>query len=368
LATPPPLNDIRLHDRSLAGEVRAAIDAVIDDGQFILGARGAAFEHRFADFVGVRHGIGVASGTDALRLGLLALGVRAGDAVVTVANAGVPPVAAIEAAGAHPVFVDVDSVTQMLDPSELERAISPAVKAVVVVHLYGHPADMAPILDIARRHGVKVLEDCAHAHGARHHGRTVGSLGDAAAFSFYPTKNLGAVGDAGMVVSNDDAVAERARLLRNYGWQQDRCSEVAGYNSRLDELQAAVLLVKLQRLRAWNARRVELAARYAAWLSDVVEVPGTQPWAEHVYHLYVIRTARRDELRDSLTARGIGCGIHYAPPVHRLPAYRRLQPSSGPLPVTERLAETVLSLPMYPELKEEQVDLVGRAVCDFFRG
>lgn len=367
MVSPPPLNDLKLHYQRIKDEVDAAIAEAMAGGWYILGERVQHFEEEFARYVGASYGIGVASGTEALRVALLALGTTPGDEVITVANAGVPPVAAIDAAGAHPVFVDVDPATCNMDPALLERAITPRSRAVLVVHLYGHPADMGAILAIARRHGLKVLEDCAQAHGAMYRGQRVGSLGDAAAFSFYPTKNLGAFGDAGMVTTSDSAVADRARLLRNYGWRRQYYSEVRGSNSRLDEVQAAVLLAKLPHLEEWNERRRRLAALYTSLLDGLVETPVEQPWARAVYHLYVVRTKERDALQAHLRARGIGTGIHYPLPVHLQPAYRHLGVPRGALPVTESMALEALSLPMYPELEEEQVEMVAAAIREFFR-
>jgi dTDP-4-amino-4,6-dideoxygalactose transaminase len=292
------------------------------------------------------------------------VGVARGDVVVTVANAGIPPLAAIAALGARPLFVDVEPDSACLDPAQLEAVTDPGVRAVLVVHMYGHPANLPALLGVARARGWKLVEDCSHAHGSRCHGQAVGTFGDAAAFSFYPTKNLGAFGDGGMVVTGDDAVRERALLLRNYGWDEERISLVPSGHSRLDELQAAILSAKLPRLEAWNERRRQLAQRYCALLAAGVATPIEHPWARHVYHLFAIRSGRRERLRQHLEAAGIGTRIHYSPPAYAHPAYREHAPAS-PLPVTERLAREVLSLPLYPELEMAQVELVAETVNRF---
>lgn len=332
----------------------------------------------------------MASGTEAIWLALLAVGVQPGDEVLTAANAGVPPVAAIELAGARPVFADVDPATHALDPERVAAAVTPRTRALLPVHLYGHPADLAALLEIARRHDLRLVEDASQAHGAEYRPsgpggqrsgvgqsgqgwpagaswRRVGTFGDAAAFSLYPTKNLGALGDAGVVLTNDERVAERLRLLRQYGWRERYRSEIRGVNSRLDELQAAVLRVKLRHLEVLNAARRALAARYRAGLAglDGLELPGEAPWARHVYHLYVVQTDRRDALRAYLRERGVGSGVHYPLPAHLQPAYRDLGYCPGSLPATERLAERVLSLPLYPGLDPAQVDLVADHVRAF---
>jgi dTDP-4-amino-4,6-dideoxygalactose transaminase len=331
----------------------------LDGGWYILGEEVRQFEAEFATYLGVRHALGVGSGTEALHLALAACGVGPGDEVITVAHTAVATVAAIELCGAVPVLVDIASDTFTLDPRHLARAITPKTKAIVPVHLYGQPADLAPILDLAHQHGVRVVEDCAQAHGARYGGRRVGAWGDIAAFSFYPTKNLGALGDGGAVVTDDAALAERVRLLREYGWAERYVSHIAGWNSRLDELQAAVLRVKLRYLDADNTARARLAARYTSGLSGVgLGLPGARAEGEHVYHLYVVRSARRDELQAFLKARGIGALVHYPVPVHLQPAYQNRLRGSAALPETERAAREVLSLSMYPELRDDEVDRV----------
>ena len=344
-------------------ELDAAVLGVLERGRYIHGDEHATFETEFAAFCGVRHGIGVASGTDALRIALRALDVGPGDEVVTVANAGVYPAVVVREVGARPVFVDVDPTTRTLDPSLIEAALTPRTRAVMPVHLYGQPADVDAILEVVRRRGIKLLEDCAQAHGAHYKGKPVGGFGDAAAFSFYPTKNLGAYGDGGFIATSDDDLADRARLLRTYGWRRRYVSEIHGINSRLDEIQAAILRVKLRYLDAANDERRRRAWRYDELLRGVVQ-PAEPRWARHVYHLYVVESDRRDQLRAALAERGVATDVHYPLAAHLQPAYADLGYAPGALPVTERLAEQVLSLPMYPDLPLEHVDRVAELVSE----
>jgi len=347
-------------------EIDAAMLRVLDKGRYILGEEVKAFESEFAAYIGVAHGIGVGSGTEALHVALRACNIGAGDEVITVAHTAVATVAAIELAGATPVLVDIEPDYYTLDPGKLEAAINSRTKAIIPVHLYGQPADLAPILEVAREHGLRVIEDCAQAHGAMYRGRRVGSWGDIACFSFYPTKNLGALGDGGMVVTNDPALAERARLLREYGWASRYVSRVAGWNSRLDELQAAALRVKLRYLDADNAARVRLAAVYRENLAGMLLVtPKCRADATHVFHLYVVRSRERDELQTFLQARGVGALVHYPVPVHLQPAYQGRLRGSDKLPETERAAREVLSLPMFPELGETEVETVIATIQAF---
>jgi dTDP-3-amino-3,4,6-trideoxy-alpha-D-glucose transaminase len=345
---------------------RAAIDAavarVMASGRYVLGEEVRAFEQEFAAYCQARFGIGVGSGTDALHLALRALGVGAGDEVITVSHTAVATVAAIEMAGATPVLVDIDPVFYTLDPGRLESAIGRHTKAIIAVHLYGQPVDLDAVQEIAGRRGIKLIEDCAQAHGARWSGRPVGSFGDAACFSFYPTKNLGALGDGGMVVTNDGATAERLRLLRQYGWAERDVSSLAGFNSRLDELQAAILRVKLRDLDKDNAERKQRAQAYSeAFEGSGLALPSPRPHGEHAFHLYVVRAAHRDSLRGSLREKGVEALVHYPVPIHAQPAYQRL--SVRPLPETERAAREVLSLPMYPELDaDDQAQVIAAVV------
>jgi len=361
-----PFNQLKPQHEALKAELTAAFERVLESGWLILGKEVEAFEAEFAAWCGCAHGVGVATGTDAIELGLRALGVEPGDEVITVSHTAVPTVAAVESAGGVPVLVDVDPATMTMDPARIEERVTARTKAIVPVHLYGHPCDMDPILAVAQEHGLRVLEDAAQAHGARYKGRPVGSLGDACAWSYYPTKNLGAVGDGGMVTTNDAAVADRLRKLRAYGQSSRYVHASKGTNSRLDELQAALLRAKLPHLDEWNAARRERAAVYDRLLGGV-ETPTVAPWAEHVYHLYVARSHRRDELQKELADRGIGTLIHYPIPVHRQEAYRELADQARFLPVTERLAGRILSLPLYPELSIADVETVGRAVSEISR-
>lgn len=300
-------------------------------------------------------------------LALRALDLPPGSEIITVAHTAVATVAAIELAGLVPVLVDIDPRSYTLDPAHLASALTPRTRALIPVHLYGQCADLAPILDFARAHGLRVIEDCAQAHGAEYRGRKAGTYGDLACFSFYPTKNLGALGDGGLVATADSALAERVRLLQVYGWRERYVSEIPGLNSRLDELQAALLRVKLRYLDAENARRRALAARYTAGLAgipaDALSLPQALDHGRHVYHLYVVRSPRRDDLMAWLRARDIGTAIHYPVPVHLQPAYERLG-HRGSLPETERAAHEILSLPMYPELTDEEVDAVTAAIAE----
>jgi dTDP-4-amino-4,6-dideoxygalactose transaminase len=343
---------------------RAAIDAaiqrVLERGRYILGEEVAAFEREFAAYIGVRHAIAVASGTDALVLALKAIGVGPADYVATVSHTAVATVAAVELAGARPLLLDIDPASCTLDPAALERVLAAPpgrIAAIVPVHLYGLPADLDAILPLARRHDVRVIEDCAQSHGATLGTARTGAIGDLAAFSFYPTKNLGALGDGGLVATADVAIAERLRALREYGWRERYVSDLAGMNSRLDEIQAAVLRVKLAALEADNARRAAIAAAYDRGLAGLpLTLPGRRVNASHVFHQYVVRSARRDPLRAALAARGIGTNIHYPMPVHLQPAYRgRVALAPSGLGESERAAREVLSLPLYPQLAEAAV-------------
>jgi dTDP-4-amino-4,6-dideoxygalactose transaminase len=349
-------------------EIDEAMQRVLERGQYILGQEVKAFEAEFAAYLGVGQAWGVGSGTEALHLALAACGVGPGDEVITVAHTAVATVSAIELLGAAPVLVDIDPATFTLDPGQLLRVISAKTKAIVPVHLYGQPADLAPILEVARRHGLRVIEDCAQAHGALYEGKRVGAWGDIACFSFYPTKNLGAIGDGGAVVTSDPALGERVRLLREYGWAERYVSHIPGWNSRLDELQAAILRVKLRYLDADNAARARLAARYAAGLAGLaVTLPVTGHNRTHVYHLYVIRSPHRAELQAFLREQAVGALVHYPVPVHRQPAYQGRLRGGERLPETESAAREVLSLPMYPELTEAEMMIVIDAVTRFER-
>jgi dTDP-4-amino-4,6-dideoxygalactose transaminase len=353
-------------------EIDAAVRRVLEGGWYILGPEVRAFEQEFAAAVGVSHAVGVGSGTEALHLALRACGVGPGDAVLTVSHTAVATVAAIELAGATAVLVDIDSRTFTLDPNRLEETLrhdagAARPKAIVPVHLYGHSADMPAIRDIARRYDLRVIEDCAQAHGAALHGRKAGTWGDMAAFSFYPTKNVGALGDGGAVVTNVPELAERARLLREYGWRERYVSEIPGMNTRLDEIQAAVLRVKFRYLEQENARRRELAEVYQRVLSGTsLQLPPALEDVEHVYHLYVVRSRHRERLKSYLAEQGISTAIHYPLPVHLQPAYQsRVMLGRGGLYETEQACREILSLPMYPQMSKEQVEMVGEAIAQW---
>jgi len=349
-------------------EIDRAILDVVAGGHFILGPNVRSLEEEIAAYTHCRYGIGLASGTDALRLALAALDIGPGDEVITTPFTFVATASTISHAGATPVFVDIDPRTYNLVPALVEEAITPRTRAIVPVHLFGQPAEMAPILDIARKHNLRVIEDAAQAIGAEEQGRRVGSLGDIGCFSFYPTKNLGAYGDGGMVTTNDPEIAEKVRILRNHGSRERYQNEVLGFNSRLDEIQAAVLRVKLRYLEEWTARRRQIAALYTELLAHTaVTTPYERPEVRHVYHQYTIRAPRRDELRTYLQEQGIGTMVYYPTPLHRLKLYADLDYPAGSLPVSEAVAREVLSLPIYPELTDEQVHEVAEAIRRFYR-
>ncbi|CAN5744568.1 DegT/DnrJ/EryC1/StrS family aminotransferase [soil metagenome] len=353
-------------------EIDAAVQRVLESGWYILGEECSAFEQEFAAFVGVQHCIGVGNGTDAIELALRALGLGAGDTVITTSNTAVATVAAIELAGASPLLVDVDEETLTLSPERLEEALAThRAAAVIPVHLYGHPADMPRIMEIARRYGLRVIEDCAQAHGAAIAEQQVGTFGDTAAFSFYPTKNLGALGDGGAVVTNDRQLAARLRELRVYGWKERYISESAGMNTRLDELQAAILRVKLPHLQAENARRQEIAQSYRTALlrhAPSIRLPQAGVYVTHVYHQYTVRLEKRDELREHLQQHGVGTAVLYPQPIHLQPAYRGRLATAGELPVTERAARELLCLPVHPWLGNEDVSRVTAAILEWSHG
>jgi len=347
-------------------EIDEALHRVLLKGRYILGEEVEAFEHEMAHFLSVRHAIGVGSGTSALEICLRASKIGPGDEVITTAHTAVATVAAIESIGAKPVLVDIEERSFLLDVTQIEKMVSPRTKAIVPVHLYGQPADLSQILVLAQKHGLAVIEDCAQAIGASYKGRFAGTWGNLAAFSFYPTKNLGAIGDGGLVATDDSALAARVRSLREYGWQQRYISAIAGTNSRLDELQAAILRVKLTYLDRENERRIAIACRYSEALSRLVHVPCVETSRKHVFHLYVIRTRERDNLQRFLRQHGVDSGIHYPVPVHLQPAYAGRFSGVGSYPVTEAASKEILSLPVYPELSDAQCEKVICAVRSFF--
>lgn len=342
--------------------IRDAVDRVLESGQYILGDEVAAFESEFAAYCGCDHGVGVGNGTDALVVALKALGIGPGDEVITVSHTAVATVIAIALAGASPVLVDIESSYYTMDPDAAERAVTSRTRAIVPVHLYGQPADMGSIMELARRHRLMVVEDCAQAAGARWHDRTVGSIGDIGCFSFYPTKNLGAIGDGGMAVTNDPTLARTMRSLRQYGWDDDRVSTLPGRNSRLDELQAAILRIKLPYLDRENAARNRIAAAFDDLLAGgPVTAPIRRADATHVFHLYVVETDGRDRLIEALGKEGIEAGIHYPVPVHRQPACAKVL-RKGSLSATEHAVGRILTLPMNPHMDGDVVRRVGRAL------
>lgn len=345
-------------------EIDEAVLGVMARGRYILGPEVEAFEKEFSAYIGVKHAVGVGSGTDALNVALRACKIGPGDEVITVSHTAVATVSAIEMAGAVPVLVDIDPARYTIDTAKIEAAITTRTKAIIPVHIYGQPADLTPILAIAKKHGLKVIEDCAQCVGAMYKGRRAGSYGDISCFSFYPTKNLGAIGDGGMVLSNNDELAGRAGLVRQYGWAQRYISDIPGVNTRLDEMQAAILRVKLRYLDADNAVRRKLAAAYGAGLAGIAGLTLPVTDEGHVYHLYVARSPNRDRLAEYLKLKGIGSMIHYPVPVHLQPAYiKRL--ASSKLGETERAALEVISLPMYPELSESGLKQVVSALREF---
>lgn len=345
-------------------EINEAVRQVLDSGWYVLGEQVKRFEAEFAAFHGMDHCIGVANGTEAISIALRAAGVRPGDEVITVSHSAVATAAAIEIIGARPVFADIDPITRCVDPATFEALIWKRTRAVVPVHIYGQPADMDSIMRIARKHNVKVIEDCAQAHAAEIGGRRVGTFGDAAAFSFYPTKNLGAIGDGGAVITNSAGIAENVRADREYGWRERFISSSPGYNTRLDEIQAAILRIKLRYLEHDNARRRAIAEQYdAAADGKVVCAPARTPGTLHAMHLYVVECDDRNSLGEALKSEGIGTGIHYPAAIHRQPAYAGRIRGCDRLPNTEALYKRILSLPMYPELTDEQVDRVCGALA-----
>lgn len=360
-----PFLDLKAPHIELRAEMEAAFGRTLDSGWYILGNEVKQFEHEFAAYCEAEHCVGVGNGLEALHLILRAYGIGAGDEVIVPSNTYIATWLAASYAGATPVPVEPDTRTYNLDPTRIEAAITPRTRAIIAVHLYGQPADMDAINAVAKKHGLKVIEDAAQAHGARYKGRRVGGLGDAAGFSFYPGKNLGALGDGGAVTTHDAELAEKVRVLCNYGSKVKYHNEVKGFNSRLDELQAAFLREKLKKLDEWNARRKALAAEYLRHLSPLAQagegmgergiaLPFVPNWADPVWHLFVVRSAQRDALQAHLTAHGIGTMIHYPIPPHLQPAYAELAIPEGSLPIAEAIHREVLSIPMGPHLLPEQ--------------
>ncbi|MDI3509813.1 MAG: hypothetical protein PWQ61_578 [Betaproteobacteria bacterium] len=367
--TAVPVFDYGEQYRSIATEIGDAMTQVLTSGQLVLGPQVARFEKSFASYLG--EGVscaGVNSGTDALVVLLMAMGIGPGHEVITVSNTAVPTVSAIRLAGATPVFCDVDPRTALMDLGQLEQHITPSTRAVIAVHLFGNMVDIPALRRLLGDRSIRIIEDCAQSHGARLNGQMAGTLGDASAFSFYPTKNLGAYGDGGLCASHDEKLIAECKKVRMYGFEQTYCSVREGLNSRLDELQAAVLNVKLPHLADWVKRRREIATWYDESLPGQLQRMVPNQGVDHAYHLYVVRSSQRDRLRAALSSMGVGTGIHYPHPIHRMPGYEWMGMGEGSLPVTEMLAREVLSLPMYPELGRERaqlvIDAVNRAVSE----
>jgi dTDP-4-amino-4,6-dideoxygalactose transaminase len=362
-----PLVDLRAQHDAIKDEIAGAIGGVIAGTQFILGPEVKAFEQEIAAFIGVSQAVGVASGTNALHLALLAAGIKPGDEVITTPFSFIATAEAITHCGAVPVFVDIDPRTYNIDPARIEAKITPKTKAILPVHLYGHPADMGPILELARKYNLKVIEDCAQALGAGYKDNRVGSLGDAGCLSFFPSKVLGAYGDGGMVVTNNPEIAEKVTMLRNHGSQKKYFSSVPGFNSRLDELQAAVLRVKLRHLDKWLELRRQKAALYSKLLGQIegVEPPYEAPDCHNIFNYYTVRLDRklnRDSLQKHLIAQGISTAIYYPLSLHLQPVYKSLGYQVGELPKSEKAQEEVISLPMYPELEDKAIEAIARAI------
>lgn len=363
-----PFGNLKANYEAHKPQFDQAVSDVLKSGWYILGERAKEFEKAFAEICGATYGIGVASGTDAIQIALRACGVGPGDEVLTVSNTCVPTVAGIEGAGARPLFVDIDPESYTIDPAKLEEHWNKNVRAIVPVHLYGQCADMDPILKFAKEKNIFVIEDCAQAHGAEYKGKRAGSLGHAAAFSFYPSKNLGAFGDAGMVVTSIADIADKAEKLRNYGQVKRYYHEIKGINSRLDEIQAAVLLSKLPFLDGWNKKRKEIADFYSqAWRDQGIHIPLPKPHNRHVFHLYVIRTQNREKVQSLYEASGIQTMIHYPVPVHLQKSHSECLDQGKALPVTERLANEILSIPIYPELTDSQIEFISETGKKIFK-
>lgn len=363
-----PLVDLKAQYQPLKEEILGRIEEILDGMHLFLGPNVQALEKEFAEFSDVEHAVGVSDGTTALQLALMACDVGHGDEVITVSHTFIATAESIALTGAKPVFVDVDETTYAMDVAQIDAAITPSTKAIIPVHLYGQPADMDVIMDIAEQHDLYVIEDACQAHGARYKGRRTGGLGHLAAYSFYFSKNLGAYGEGGLVTTNDDELAEKVRLLRDHGSPEKYHHTMVGLNGRLDELQAAVLRTKLPYLEGWNQKRREHAARYTELLSDsdVVVCPTAADYAEHIYHLYVVRVPRRDEAFEYLRAHDVGASIHYPIPCHLQSAFEYLGYEEGDFPVTEQVTREIISLPIYAEMTEEQQNYVVDTLLGFF--
>jgi len=368
--TPIPPFSLQRQNRLLMRELKEAIAGVIRKGNFILGEEVEKFEEEFAAYTGVKYAVGVGSGTDALFLSLLSLGIGRGDEVITVSNTAVPTCSAISMAGAKPVFVDIDPVYYTMDTKQVEAAITSRTRAIMPVHLFGQAADMDGLKKLAGKHSLALIEDACQAHGAEYKGRKAGSLGHLGAFSFYPTKNLGSFGDGGLITTNDESLAAKLKKLRFYGMEDKKryWHPIKGVNSRLDEVQAAILRTKLPYLDRWNESRRKIASRYMELLpGNLIDLPAEAKYGRHNYHLFVVRSNKRDELQSYLHERQIFTAVHYALPVHLQGAYEELDCKKGSLPVTESYASRILSLPMFPELKDSEVEYVSKTLGSFYK-
>ncbi len=362
-----PFGNIKVHYEEYKGAIDEAVARVLASGHYILGPELEKFEREFAQFLGAKYVVGCASGTEAIYLALAAADCGPGDEVMVVAHTAVPTISAISMTGATPVFVDIKASTYVMRETELEAKITPRTKVIVPVHIYGHMAEMETIMKVAARHNIKVLEDCAQCTGATYRGATAGTIGDWGAFSFYPSKNLGAFGDGGAVCTNSEDEYKKLMMLRNYGQSKRYYHDIVGINSRLDEIQSAILSAQLPHVHELNERRRAIAARYTAGLKDLVVTPVELPGFKHVYHLYVIQTPYREELQQYLLERGIQCLIHYPIPAHLQKAYAFLGYKQGSLPTTEHIVKRILSLPMFPQMTDEQVDQVIEGIADFYK-
>ena len=361
-----PFVDLNTQYKSIKNEIDSAIQRVLDSGWFVMGNEVIEFEKEFAQFNNVTHAIGVGSGTEALHIALRAMDIGHGDEVITTAHTAVATASAIDLASAKPIFVDIEQDYFTIDPQLIEKAITPRTKAIIPVHIYGQPCDMDAIMDIAIKNNLKVIEDCAQAHGAEYKGKRVGSMGDVGCFSFYPTKNLGAIGDGGAIVTNNDQLGKKIKLIREYGWEERYISSKEGWNSRLDELQAAILRVKLKNLDKDNNLRQQHAKKYNELLKDLpIELPKKRENCTHVYHLFVIKVDKRDRLKEYLGKNGVNTTIQYPVPVHQQKYFQSLCREKT-LPITEHVAKNILSLPMYPELEENEIHKVSDVLKDYF--
>lgn len=360
-----PFFDAKRQFFTIQKKITNAIDRVLTSGKYILGDEGFAFENEFKTYIGTKYAVGVNSGTDALKIALRSLSIGGGDMVITTTNTAVPTVSAIREIGANPVFVDIDQFFA-IDPKKIERAITNKTKAIIVVHLYGQPADIFAIKKITKKHKIALIEDCAQAVGATINGKKIGSFGDVSCFSFYPTKNLGAYGDGGIILTNSKHLAEKAKSLRMYGMKKTYYATEEGFNSRLDEIQAAILRIKLPYLEIWNKKREAIANFYNKHIkNDLIKLPQIRNKADHVFHLYIIRTKERDRLKKHLQENGVGYGIHYEYPIHKQPPYKNYATKNNELKESEKAAKEILSLPIFPELTGDEIKYIVKVINNF---